>query len=126
MATSSRPTMSTDERMWAFVVGISMAVMIITAGIWAIKGSDDSQKTLTILIAGGAFFAVLGTIGWILEFRPWRKFDDLTTPAYTGHAHDAHSAPGEHSEPEVHEPPPPPPVIVDPTSVFSSEPPAHH
>jgi hypothetical protein len=102
---STRPHLSGDEIAWAFVVGVGLLLVMLALGISAAQGSD-STGTLAILEAIGFLFIIGGSLGWALEFRPWKNFDDLKTPLYTGHAHDDHHAPStettaEHSESAV-------------------------
>ena len=88
---TSRPHLSGDEIAWAYVVGGGLILIMLALGIKAAQGNDPTS-TLSILQYIGVFFVIGGGLGWALEFRPWTKFDDLTTPFYTGHAHDDHAA----------------------------------
>ncbi len=126
---TSRPQLSEDETTWAFVIGGGLLLIMLALGLNAMQGAGNSNALSVILPIGG-LLAVGGTIGWLAQFRPWRKYDDLTTPFYTGHAgHDAHEAHEEHTaQEETHsepaqqiEPPLTPPVIADPIEAFSPE-----
>jgi len=140
---TSRPQLSEDEVTWAFVIGGGMLLVMLALGLNAIQGTGNSNALSVILPIGGLLM-IGGIIGWMAEFRPWRKYDDLSTPFYTGHTdHDSHETPPEHQKQQIepaltppviddpigafspegvqNEPPVTPPVIVDPTEAFSPE-----
>ncbi len=121
---TSRPMLSEDEVTWAFVIGGGMLLIMLALGLNAMQGAGNSSALSVILPIGG-LLAIGGTIGWLAQFQPWKKFDDLSTPLYTGHeGHDSHETHDEHAaHEEAHsEPPLTPPVIADPIEAFSPEP----
>lgn len=61
-------------------------------------GVVDTNVALSILLVGLALI-VIGIGAWLYLLKPWKSFDDLTTPHYTGHEHDDGHAP--HAEAEV-------------------------
>ena len=123
---SSRPQLSEDETTWAFVIGGGMLLIMLALGLNAIQGAGNSNALSVILPIGG-LLAIGGTIGWLAQFRPWRKYDDLTTPLYTGHSeHDSNEKRVEDSGYTEHQgqqigPPLTPPVISDSIEAFSPD-----
>lgn len=120
---TSRPQLSEDEVTWAFVIGGGLLLVMLALGLNAIQGPGNSNALSVILPIGG-LLAIGGTIGWLAQFRPWRKYDDLSTPLYTGHtgheSHEPHAEHGPHQDQQI-EPPLTPPVISDPIEAFSPE-----
>ena len=123
---TSRPQLSEDEVTWAFVIGGGMLLVMLALGLNAIQGAGNSNALSVILPIGG-LLTIGGTIGWLAQFRPWRKYDDLTTPLYTGHTeHDSQEKHEEDAEHKEHpgqqiKPPLTPPIISDPIEAFSPE-----
>lgn len=119
---TSRPQLSEDETTWAFVIGGGLLLIMLALGLNAMQGASNSNA-LSVILPIGALLAIGGTTGWLVQFRPWRKYDDLTTPLYTGHAaHDTHMIHNEIIAQELrHEAPIQPPVIADPIEAFSPE-----
>ncbi len=137
---SNRPHLSEWESTWAFVAGGGIILMILALGLNAMRGGDTSG-TIGLIMLLGLILLVSGTGGWLVQYQPWKKFDDLTTPLYTGHEGHDHAADAAHAEPHVeahdaphatiiynplhdepvYEPPLAPPVIMDPMSTFPPE-----
>jgi predicted flap endonuclease-1-like 5' DNA nuclease len=108
---------------WAFVAGGGILLIILALGLNAVLGTSnsDSSGTFTSMMIMGGLLLVGGTVCWMIQLRPWRKFDDFSIPLYTGH-HDTHAAHVETAE--IHETahePLTPPVMIDPMAVFSPE-----
>lgn len=55
-------------------------------------GVVDTNVALSILLIGLALL-VIGIAAWLYLLKPWKSFDDLKTPHYTGHEHDEEHAP---------------------------------
>ena len=120
---TSRPQLSEDEVTWAFVIGGGMLLSMLALGLNAIQGPGNSNALSVILPIGGLLM-IGGIIGWLAQFRPWRKYDDLSTPLYSGHeGHETHEEHTDHKEQQEQqiEPPIPPPVISDPIEAFAPE-----
>jgi predicted flap endonuclease-1-like 5' DNA nuclease len=87
-----RQKLTETETILAFVVGGGLTLLILgfmlAAGQAGSSGFDVSR--LNILMIVGGFLVVAGVISWIVMVRPWKNFDDWSTPLYTGH--DAHHA----------------------------------
>ncbi len=93
---STRPRLSEWESTWAFVAGGGLLLIILAFGLAAMRGSDNGGALNGMLLIG-ALLLVGGTIGWLVQFRPWTKFDDWSTPLFTGHDdHAAHGDQGVH------------------------------
>ncbi|MEP7284351.1 MAG: helix-hairpin-helix domain-containing protein [Chloroflexota bacterium] len=78
----------------AFIIGGGITLLLIgfllAAAQSATPGFDRSRLNL-LMIVGGTLF-VLGTIAWLFLTRPWKDFDDWSTPLYTGHDDHGHAA----------------------------------
>lgn len=61
-------------------------------------GVVETNIALSILLIG-LVLLVIGIAAWLYLLKPWKSFDDLTTPHYTGHEHDEEHAP--HAEVEA-------------------------
>lgn len=88
---SVRERLSAVEQYVAYVIGLGIALAIIAMLLIGF-GSVSSTSTTGMLLVGLAL-VVIGVAAWLYLARPWTKFDDLTTPYYTGHE--------EHAEPEA-------------------------
>ena len=87
-----RPKLTEVETTLAFIVGGGLALLILGFMLAALQAGDATFNTsrLNILMIIGGFLVVVGIITWIIMAQPWKKFDDWSTPLYTGHVHDAH------------------------------------
>lgn len=81
---STRPHLSEWESTWAFVTGGGLLLIIMAFGLSAMRGADNNGALNGVLLIGVLLLAG-GTAGWLVQFRPWRNFDDQSTPLYTGH-----------------------------------------
>jgi len=91
IAMSVRERLSAVEQYVAYVIGLGIALAIIAMLLTGF-GSVSSTSTTGMLLVGLAL-VVIGVAAWLYLARPWTKFDDLTTPYYTGHE--------EHAEPQA-------------------------
>ncbi len=73
----------------AYLAGAGIALTMVALFLIALGTASDTLTT-SLLIVGLAVLA-LGAAGWLFFLRPWKQFDDLKTPYYTGH-HDAPAA----------------------------------
>ncbi len=87
---TSRPYLTDAEHAWAFVAGGGMTLIIIAFSLAAMRLSSNETLLIWFLVPG-VLALIGGTIGWLVQLQPWKNFDDLTTPYYTGHAHDDHA-----------------------------------
>ncbi len=92
---STRPRLSEWESTWAFVTGGGLLLIILAFGLSAIRGADAGGALNGMLVIG-ILLAIGGTAGWLIQYQPWKAFDDMSTPLYTGH--DAHGHDDAHSE----------------------------
>jgi len=102
---SDRERLTSAEQYLAYLIGLGIALAIIAALLIGF-GSASGTSTRAMLLVGLAL-AVIGIAAWLYLVRPWTKFDDLTTPYYTGHEDHAEAGqPGAvppPSEPETAE-----------------------
>ena len=125
-SSTRRPRLSEWELTWAFVAGGGIVLIILALGMNAIHGPNLDQNgssTFGSMLIMGGLLLVGGTACWMIQLRPWRKFDNFSVPLYTGH-HEIHADHVEvhedESHAEAHEPLIPP-VLIDPMTAFSSE-----
>jgi len=86
---SVRERLSAVEQYVAYVIGLGIVLAIIAMLLTGF-GNVSSTSTTGMLLVGLAL-VVIGSAAWLYLARPWTKFDDLTTPYYTGHEdHGAH------------------------------------
>ncbi|MBN1565387.1 MAG: DUF4332 domain-containing protein, partial [Anaerolineae bacterium] len=89
-----------DDQLVAYIVGLGITIVIIAFILMAL-GTVDSKDALNFGVVPGLVLILIGIVVWLFQVQPWKKFDDLTTPAFTGHHdHDAEHD-DKHSEVEV-------------------------
>jgi predicted flap endonuclease-1-like 5' DNA nuclease len=88
-----RQRLTETQSTFAFAIGGGLTLLIIAYLLAAARGTALDQL-LTIV---GLLLVVAGSIGWFFFTRPWKDFDDWSTPLYTGHDH-AHDHAHEHAE----------------------------
>lgn len=95
------------EEFWATATIGGGLLLIITAWLLSAVLSDYNQYSglLVTLLLIGILSMIIGIGIWLTYNRPWRNFDDWSTPMYTGHDH-THHAPAHteaaHAESAVH------------------------
>ncbi len=66
--------------------GGGIVVMMLAAGIGVINPEIDSSLIGLAVLAGAA--ALLMSIGgWTITVQPYKNFDDINQPLYSGHQH---------------------------------------
>ena len=90
---SVRQKLTEPEMIVAFVIGAGMTLILAAFGLAAAQNgtpSFDASRLNVILVIGG-LLVLLGVFAWLMLVRPWKNFDDWSTPLYTGHDdHGAH------------------------------------
>jgi len=76
--------LSPTEQYMAYVIGLGIVLIVVALFLIAVDTIDNDDITTSLLIVG-IVITLLGIGGWLFLLRPWEKFDDLTTPQYTGH-----------------------------------------
>lgn len=82
---AARDQLSWEENLVAFVGGGGL-LLAMAGGALVGFGSDTNLAQLLAYI--GVALVVLSLALWMVLLQPWKKFDDLQTPYYTGHHHD--------------------------------------
>lgn len=97
---SFRKKLTEAESTAAFVVGGGLTLFMIgffmASARSAIPNLNNSGLDFVMIFGALMFFS--GIAGWLAITRPWKNFDDWSTPQYTGHAH--------HDEHDMHAEPP--------------------
>ncbi len=84
---SVRQKLTEPEMIVAFVIGAGMTLILAAFGLAAAQNgtpSFDASRLNVILVIGG-LLVLLGVFAWLMLVRPWKNFDDWSTPLYTGH-----------------------------------------
>jgi predicted flap endonuclease-1-like 5' DNA nuclease len=89
-----------DDQIVAYVAGLGIAIVIIAFILMGL-GTVDSGDAVTFGVIPGVALIIISIGYWFYQVKPWSKFDDLTTPAFTGHAEHEEVAPVKEAEPEV-------------------------
>ncbi|MEM6284334.1 MAG: hypothetical protein AAF787_19235 [Chloroflexota bacterium] len=72
----------------AVVGGIGLTLMTIALGVGVVQGADTSTTLVAGLFWTGLVMLIGATAAWIGVAQPYRHFDDINVPQYTGHDHD--------------------------------------
>ncbi len=83
---SAREPLNMKENIAAVFAGLG--IFLLMAG-GAMLGFGSDSDTAQMVVLAGAILLAIGTGMW-LATQPWKRFDDLKTPYYTGHHHDEH------------------------------------
>ena len=89
-----------DDQIVAYVVGAGIAIIIIALILIGL-GTVDDDDGVTFGVLPGLALVVLGIGYWLIQVRPWEKFDDLKTPHFTGHEEHAAAEPAAEAVAEV-------------------------
>lgn len=86
LAVPAQERLKQDDQIVAFIIGLGITIVIVSFILMAIGsvGTGDGSAGL----AFGFLLIGLGVGFWLFQVQPWKGFDDLTTPHFTGHAHD--------------------------------------
>ncbi len=74
----------------AFVAGMGFILMMLALGWGVVGGTDANGDAVGLLLAIGAALFVGGLITWIAVVQPYKNFDDINVPMYTGHHENEH------------------------------------
>lgn len=94
-ADTSQPSQST-VLLLALTAGAGLVLMMLALAIGVVQGEAADATTVGLTFAGGLALLVFGIAGWLATVQPFKHFDDINEPHYTGH-HD-HAAHEEHEE----------------------------
>ncbi|MBX3082383.1 MAG: hypothetical protein KF716_12175 [Anaerolineae bacterium] len=99
--TQQRRRHTETESGYASLIGAGLLFMMLAFGLSAVfGGAADSSERFNLFLIGGALAFIAFSVMWAFHLRPWRHFDDWSTPLYTGH--ESHGAHDEHAEDESH------------------------
>ncbi len=74
----------------ALTAGAGLILMMLALGIGVVQGEAADASTIGLTFAGGLALLVLGIGGWLALVQPFKHFDDINEPHFTGHhEHDA-------------------------------------
>jgi predicted flap endonuclease-1-like 5' DNA nuclease len=87
----ARERLTPTEQKLAYLIGGGIVLAMLAALLGGL-GTIEDKNVITSLLLIGLAAAVLGIGAWLYLIRPWERFDDLKTPAYTGHEEQAPAA----------------------------------
>jgi hypothetical protein len=73
--------------------------MILALGFGVVQGEGANSTVIGLTFAGGLGLLIIGIVGWLATVQPFRNFDDINVPTYTGHS-DTHVHRDTHTVPE--------------------------
>ncbi len=108
LAVPAQEKLSPTEQILAYIIGGGIVLAVIALFLYGV-GVASSNVALSILLIGLTLI-VIGVGAWLYLLKPWKSFDDLKTPHYTGHdeAHDEHVSAATEAPPATPEAPPQP------------------
>lgn len=74
----------------SLVAGLGFILMATSLGVGVIQGSSADANAIGLLFAAGLLLLILGGAGWLAIVQPYKHFDDINEPQYTGHHHEEH------------------------------------
>jgi hypothetical protein len=83
----------------SMTAGAGLILMIIALGFGVVQGQAANSTAIGLTFAGGLGLLIIGIGGWLATVQPFKHFDDINQPMYTGH-HDPNMHPDTHTVPE--------------------------
>jgi hypothetical protein len=74
----------------ALAGGIGLTLMMLALGIGVVLGDTADSSAVGSLFIIGITLLVIGVVGWVAVVQPYKNFDDINEPHFTGHHHDEH------------------------------------
>jgi hypothetical protein len=71
----------------ALLAGLGVMLMVAAAIVGV---TDSNAESVGLLFAVGVALFIAGLASWLGVVRPWENFDDISTPADSGHHHAEH------------------------------------
>ncbi len=79
----------------SLTAGAGLVLMILALGFGVVQGQGANSTAVGLTFVGGLGLLIIGVVGWFATVQPFKNFDDINQPHYTGH----HDAP--HAEPHA-------------------------
>ena len=90
MANETKPPQTPVTLGLSFTAGIGFIAMATALGVGVVQGNTADGNAIGLLFVAGLALFILGFVGWLMVFQPYKRFDDINVPQYTGHHdHDA-------------------------------------
>ncbi len=77
----------------SLTAGAGLVLMILALGFGVVQGADANSTVIGLTFAGGLGLLILGIVGWLAAVQPFKNFDDINQPQFTGHHDSAHAEP---------------------------------
>lgn len=76
----------------ALTSGTGLVLMMIALAVGVVQGDAANGSVIGLTFASGLALLILGLVGWLAVVQPFKHFDDINVPQYTGHHEEAHDA----------------------------------
>ena len=88
MSTHTDPMSKPVPFALSLTAGAGLVLMILALGFGVVQGADANSTVIGLTFAGGLGLLIIGIVGWLAAVQPFKNFDDINQPNFTGH-HDA-------------------------------------
>ena len=95
MSTSHDPTSKPAPFALALTAGAGLVLLIIALAFGVVQGTSANSTVVGLTFAAGLALLALGVGGWLVVVQPFRNFDDINIPQYTGHHEEHHAEPSD-------------------------------
>ena len=75
----------------ALAAGAGLILMMLALAIGVVQGEAADASSIGLTFAGGLALLALGIAGWLALVQPFKHFDDINEPHFTGHHDAAHT-----------------------------------
>jgi hypothetical protein len=73
----------------SLTAGAGLILMMLALAFGVVQGDAANGSIIGLTFVGGLVLFLLGIGGWLAVVQPFKNFDDINQPQYTGH-HDEH------------------------------------
>jgi hypothetical protein len=74
----------------SLTAGAGLIVMMLALAFGVVQGDAANGSIIGLTFAGGVVLLILGIGGWLAVVQPFKSFDDINQPQYTGHHEEHH------------------------------------
>ncbi len=74
----------------ALTSGAGLVLMMTALAVGVVQGDAANGTVVGVAFAGGLALLILGIGAWLAVVQPFKHFDDINIPQYTGHHEEAH------------------------------------
>ena len=74
----------------ALAAGAGLILMMLALAFGVVQGDSANGTVIGVTFVGGLALLVFGIGGWLATVQPFKHFDDINVPQYTGHHEEHH------------------------------------